>query len=223
MSAFAKLLGPNDVVYDIGANLGWHTAMISSRILPNGEVHAFEPQPGLQRLLAATAAQLPNAHLYPVALSSENGIVELHIPDDHTMTGLRNWIGAYSDMNVQVQSCEARRLDDLVSEGLPAPDLIIIDVEGAELLVFQGARRTLDRTDAPVIFFEAAARFAGAFDQKKFDARDFLASLPAPRWNFVYLDESDGAWHSEPLSGEFATVAAIPAARAADHPCLVAG
>jgi FkbM family methyltransferase len=52
--------------------------------------------------------------------------------------------------------CEERRLDDLTTANcIPRPDFIKCDVEGAELKVFQGASKTLDCVDAPIILFEA--------------------------------------------------------------------
>ena len=51
---------------------------------------------------------------------------------------------------VEHTTCEVRRLDALIAQGVvPFPAFVKCDVEGAERLVFEGARQTLDRSDAP--------------------------------------------------------------------------
>jgi hypothetical protein len=85
-------------------------------------------------------------------------------------------------------TCEQRRLDDLVADGvIPQPDFIKCDVEGAELLVFRGARALLDRTDAPIVLFEVNRHTAEGFGVPTPAAKDFLAGLPHPRYRFFAL------------------------------------
>jgi FkbM family methyltransferase len=215
MEAFRKLVRPGDTVYDIGANLGWYTVMCSDVVGPGGEIHAFEPQPALGELLRRTVGALPNARLHPFALSNESGIVDFHVPADHTMGSLRDWItpGA-PGAPIETVRCEARRLDDFVSGGLRLPDVIKIDVEGAEWLVFDGARTVLDRPDAPVVFMEACASSAAAFGRSQWDAVNLLLSFGSANWNVRHL-APDGRWNAGLPAPEvrFATLLAVPAAR----------
>jgi hypothetical protein len=40
---FVRILAPGQVVYDLGANVGFYTLLAARRVGPTGEVHAFEP------------------------------------------------------------------------------------------------------------------------------------------------------------------------------------
>ena len=115
-----------DVVYDIGANIGLHTAYLSSLVGPTGKVFAFEPNPALHRPLQRTCETLGNVELCPVGIGRERKVETLYVPKDHTMASLREWTRqATTEISVKVET-----LDSL---NLPAPNFIKCDVEGGEL------------------------------------------------------------------------------------------
>src|SRR5438034_3524730 len=41
--AVVKCLSEGDVAFDVGANIGWYTTLLSQLVGPYGRVHAFEP------------------------------------------------------------------------------------------------------------------------------------------------------------------------------------
>jgi FkbM family methyltransferase len=156
---FDDLMDETDTgaVYDVGANCGWFAVRAARAGRP---VRAFEPVPATAeyaernlariagadaRVVRAAVADAPGSatiHLY--SSSGNNSLHERTLPAGHPLrrTG---------DIEVTVV-----RLDDLVgSEGFPAPALIKIDVEGAELAVLRGARETLAR-HRPVVVMEWA-------------------------------------------------------------------
>jgi FkbM family methyltransferase len=206
-SLMRALVRPDDVVYDVGANIGMHTASLSPWVR---QVHAFEPQ--VLPLLRRTADSLGNVVLHACALGDEDGTVDLYIPHDRTKASLADWT-----RRGERTPCRVRRLDDLE---LPAPDLVKVDVEGAELRVFRGARRLLDRPDAPIVLFEANRHTAVGSGVEQRAALDFLASLDAPRWRFFRLaPRTGGAVEplpiAEPLPGVHVMVLAVPESRLA--------
>src|SRR5438132_1625942 len=84
--------------------------------------------------------------------------------------------------------CERIALDALVARGVvPQPDFVKCDVEGAELLVFRGAVRMLDRPDAPIVMFEANLPGARAFGVSIAASMEFLARLQAPGYSFFWV------------------------------------
>jgi FkbM family methyltransferase len=148
---FRRIVRPDDVVFDVGANLGLHTLTFSKMA---GEVIAFEPNPSLGPNARKTLANLPNARLFELCLSDHDGSVEFHISDwDHMLGSLANWTG----QPTRTMAIPARSIDSLIAEGaVPKPQVLKVDVEGAELLVFRGAEHLFGGTDAPraVVFEE---------------------------------------------------------------------
>lgn len=204
-----RVVREGDAAYDIGVHFGFHTALLARLAGPRGRVCAFEPNEQLFPSLRRTLAELPNATLHPLALSDEDSDATLFVPEDVSMASLADWTGERGGTR-QIK-CRQRRLDGLVERGeVPAPDFLKCDVEGAELSVFRGARRTLDRADAPVVLFELNANAARGFGQEKSAAMDFLASLDAPRYRFFEVGEGGRLRPAERVEADFANVLAVP-------------
>ena len=145
-----RFLAPGSVFVDIGANVGWHTALASSIVGTNGLVYAIEPNPENARLIAHTIDhnKLSNVRLIPLALGETTGF-----------SVYRSAIGSNGGFLGQVQPdlldpratvVPTIRFDDL---GIARVDVIKIDVEGAEPIVLRGAAAAIER-DHPVIIFE---------------------------------------------------------------------
>ena len=91
-----------------------------------------------------------------VALGAEDGGVRaFHVPRAGDVTGASLYVENtthYAEPNLQVREVATARLDTLVArEKLPAPDLVKIDVQGAEFEVLAGASATLLRTSALMV------------------------------------------------------------------------
>ena len=142
---FARALRSGDVVFDVGANVGFYTLLAARRVGPQGRVVAFEPLASnvrfVQRHLRLN--HIDNAQIVEAAVGSHNGpaLFETH----HS-----NAMGRVSDRGSTI--IEQVSLDALSdSRTIPDPALMKIDVEGAELNVLEGASRMLTRA-RPSIF-----------------------------------------------------------------------
>ncbi len=153
-----KLLKPNHVLFDVGANIGVIT-MIAANILTDGRVHAFEPfrhhLEKLHRNLRANDFQ--NVVLNPYALSDGNGNHDLYVPeydeDEINNTG-RASVNPDRDLKDEFNTEEitTHRMDTYVEENtVNRLDFIKIDVEGEELSVLRGGRDTLNRFSPDVM------------------------------------------------------------------------
>lgn len=134
---------------DIGANKGVYTYWLARH---SRQVHAYEPNPKMFKVLEAGTKGEGNVTISPVALSDAAGETVLRIPK--TAKGYSNQgaslnydkVGeAYGEVHVDM-----RRLDD---EGHGDVGLIKIDVEGHEFAVLDGARETIKRC-RPVLIIE---------------------------------------------------------------------
>lgn len=207
---------PGDTVYDIGANIGAHTVLLSRLVGPEGLVYAFEPNPGLLGPLRLTVAGLPNTVLHELALSDQDGSATLFVPEDASMASLADWTvdrGAEAGSSHTLH-CALRRLDSLLPDGsAPCPDFIKCDVEGAELRVFTGAARTLNRPEAPIILFEANQHTAAGFGLDVDAARAFLDGLPEPRFRFFAVQDDGQLAPIARCAGPHANILAMPQSR----------
>lgn len=220
----AELLAPmikeGSVIYDIGAHVGLYSVFFSNLIGRTGNLYSFELNPELRGSLSRTIDLMQNATLFTFGLASRNEKTRLFVPEDPSGASLKNWSGG-SLGQVHEVDCELRRLDDIIAEkGLELPDFIKVDVEGAEEEVFRGATATLDRENAPVVFFEVSAKAAAGFNSTESGALDFLASLQNAKYSFF---DGRGKGHPvlqigkeipPPVPGALATnLFAVPASR----------
>jgi FkbM family methyltransferase len=206
-----RITHPGDVVFDIGANIGLHTGLLSRIVGASGAVYSFEPNPQLGRCLEKTVQGMPNSHLYRVALSDEESQAVLYVPLDHTMASLADWTSSLSVGARRQVNCPQMTLDALIDrDGLPAPDVIKCDVEGAELKVFRGASRALNRVDAPLILFEANVHNARGFNVSVGAAREFLGALPLPRFEFFLVRPGGELRPATATELEHANLLAVP-------------
>jgi len=171
--ALAALIQPGQAVYDVGANIGFFTMLCSRLAGPQGRVYAFEPIPANLATLRHNLAlnDLSNVTIVEQALSSTTGSAEMFVSPWSAFHSL-NVEGASkrSDHDLQAGqiSVQTVTLDEFVKgEEGRAPDLLKIDVEGAELIVLEGARETL-RSCRPLLLCELHDTHAayGAFVQE---------------------------------------------------------
>jgi FkbM family methyltransferase len=212
-----------DVAFDIGANFGLHTVLLSRLVGPGGRVVAFEANPELIPMLERTIEGLGNVTLYSCALSDRSSDSVLFVPDDHSMGSLVDWTTKepvtwgqrlFRLGRPHTVSCRQRPLDEIVGvDALPPPAFVKCDVEGAELMVFKGGQRTLDRPDAPVILFEAIAASARSFAADVSDAAAHLARLPQPQYRFLAVSEGGALREVQPGALEQHNIVAVPRSR----------
>ncbi len=152
-----RLTDPGELAVDVGANIGYMTAVLAARIasIPGGSVHAFEAHPEIFQELKYNVArwqkQVPNINLNieHIAISDKRGTVTLVIPDAfENNRGLASVVNQNDSFNLP----ESTNLKTLIVESVtldelfPAPQkigVLKLDVEGHELQVLQGADRLL--------------------------------------------------------------------------------
>lgn len=144
-------LKEDDVCWDVGANIGVATLLLAAS--GHGvRVHAFEPEPrnvGRLRENVSLNGLEDSVSIYELALASESGTVPLRI-QGVVGTGTHSILSdGHEGDAVDVA---AVRADDL--RGAPAPDLLKIDVEGAEMRVLRGAEGLLRRGAVRELFIE---------------------------------------------------------------------
>lgn len=136
---FERTIEPGQVVFDIGANVGYYTLLASSLVREQGKVYAFEPLPENLSYLRQHLVlnHIHNVEVIDAAVADMPGTASFDPSPNRSM----GHITAHGALRVPVVS-----LDDLIAnEHLPHPDCLKIDVEGAEVRVLQGALGILRR------------------------------------------------------------------------------
>ena len=136
-----RFVGRDDIVYDIGAHIGY-TVLLFAKGSPKF-IEAFEMLPPTASALERTIAGngLTMARVHTVGLGSRRATLEL--PVWRSMTSM--YFEAVA--GEPTARCEVVRLDDLVEEhGLPLPTFVKMDVEQAEIDVLEGGRDTFERS-----------------------------------------------------------------------------
>jgi len=174
-SIIRELLEPGQSVLDIGANIGWY-ALNLVRWFPELMVHAFEPVPQtfdyLRRNVSLNETAAIRIYDHGFSNTTEDKIIFFH-PEGSGNASLANLSGKGGTQEVV---CHFRTVDAFVEENRLTIDFIKCDVEGAELLVFQGAKRTL-LTQKPIVFSEMLRKWARHFNYHPNQIIEFFSEL----------------------------------------------
>jgi FkbM family methyltransferase len=164
----------NAVVFDIGANIGYYSLCVKS-LFPKMEVHAFEPSTSTFNALMKNIDlnNLDGIIANSFGLYNEEKVVELFAPEKVCgHTSLKNILRV---KECQKEKCKVTTLDSYIEKsGIHRIDFIKCDVEGAELFVYEGGRKTLEKFK-PVVLSEIL--HSEAFGYKNDDVLSFFAQL----------------------------------------------
>ncbi len=152
-----ETLGPGDVFYDVGANVGFFSLLAARRVGEAGEVWAFEPAPKQARAIRRNARRnrLDNIHVIEAAVAAAPGEGTLALAEHPGGAALLGAAAPPPDA-AGTRPVRVVSVDSVVDEGAPPPRLVKIDVEGAELAVVEGMTRTIE-THRPWILCELDA------------------------------------------------------------------
>lgn len=142
-------LGPHDVFYDIGACHGLYSAIVQAR-RPSVNVVSFEPHPdNRNRMIENMDMNGLEHNIYRVALSNESGMLQF-------TTGKGPGVHRLSfDDSIDSVETRTEMLDDFIRyNDLPLPNVVKIDVEGAEWQVLDGMRDTLNSDELRSVYIE---------------------------------------------------------------------
>ncbi len=164
-----------DVIFDVGAANGtW--SMLVSEVFPDAAYQLFEPLatfvPLFQENLRGQLAAHPKFRLHAIALGAENGDVTMRVHADGYSSTILD-MGAHPEYQ-QRHTVPQYRLDDYVRKfDLRVPDVIKLDVQGAEMAILKHAPQCL--AHAQLVFAETwFERGYGPDTPLVTELRDFL-------------------------------------------------
>lgn len=166
----------NDVVLDIGANLGWYTLNWLKKA-KDITVFSFEPITDIYdcfiQNLILNKQKKKNAFNY--GLSNTTGEIEFYF--DTERCGASSMVNLRGTKNTIKTKCIVKRLDDVFpSFNINQLDFIKCDVEGAEKLVFEGGLETIKKYK-PIIYAEMLRKWSKIFGYHPDSIINLLADI----------------------------------------------
>lgn len=178
LRAMLEHLEPSDMMYDVGVCVG----LVALHAADRCNVIGFEPDPAFRQRVERNLQLNPglSVTVMPYAISDADGTAVLYTDGaGGNSPSLRHQRGEKQAVDVM-----ARSIDSLVEEGLPAPTVIKLDIEGAELPALQGARQLLMSSQKPrLLFLELHPQFLPAFGGT---AEEVMEIVDAAGYSQVY-------------------------------------
>jgi FkbM family methyltransferase len=187
---FRETVRPGMVVVDVGANVGMYTLIAARIVGPAGRVFSFEPTPRTFAILKDNIQingflESGYVQFERVAITDRIGTARFGV---YAMNGGHNTLfpegpdAAYIDV-------ETTTLDAALA-GVPRVEVIKIDAEGAEPLIWAGMTATLARNPGVQVFMEFAP---GLLQRGGHDPAGFLAQIEAAGFQVHLVDDGTGA------------------------------
>jgi FkbM family methyltransferase len=187
-----EILEPGMTFFDIGANVGLYS-LAASRKVASGKVFSFEPcEWTYQRLLRNVELNgLRNVLAIRTALGEFSGDAVMQV-NARGKDGL-NTLGRPGHPDCEVTGNEIVpivTLDEFLQNSkVSTVDVMKVDVEGAELSLFRGARNLLEQSAAPVILYESDWMLTRGFDYHPVETMWLLQEFG---YSFFVIDPSTG-------------------------------
>ena len=159
-----SLLRPGMTVIDVGAHVGYHSLLAAKAVGSTGRVISFEPSPGNFALLTENISLNKLSKIIRAenaAVADYSGELELYLSSyntgDHRIYSTQSDDDDIFNAGAHRQSVRVAvlNLDDYLSEhGISRVDLVKIDVQGAEMGVLAGMKKTLLSNPHLLLFTE---------------------------------------------------------------------
>jgi len=179
----SKVLKANNVVVDVGANIGYYTRIASNLVGTGGAVYAFEPMPAAYRVLQMNCSNLVNVTLFPIAMGDKHGESTFYVRKKGDMSSLS------PDDKAKTVLVQTDTLDNILMK-VPKIDFIKIDVEGFELEVLSGSQKTIS-THRPIVYFELLQSYA---EERGFGFKDYQTFFDKFGYSLKWIDHSEQRW-----------------------------
>jgi FkbM family methyltransferase len=139
------LIKPGFVCFDVGANVGVYALQLCHWSAPTGRVVAFEPSPGAREILERHVAMNhfeDRVQIVGAAVGSSEDHATFYAAGVEGMSRLGSPNPALINQS-RALSVPVLTLDSFVRANRSVPNIVLVDVEGFELAVLEGARETI--------------------------------------------------------------------------------
>lgn len=170
-----NLIKNHSSIFDIGANAGWYS-LLFSKMFPDSDIYCFEPIESVFKLLSDNIRLngVTNIHPFNFGLSNADEKIPFYFyPEGSVNASAAN---VSERENISIIECEVKKLDSCIHDISKGLDFVKCDVEGAELLVFQGGLKSLEKYK-PIIFSEILRKWSKKFNYHPNDIIELLSGI----------------------------------------------
>jgi FkbM family methyltransferase len=176
LGLFRRLLAPGDVVWDVGANIGLFTLCAGCGVGPAGRVVSWEPSPSTYEILVDHIQSNALAdRCQPIQAAVTAGTGPGTVPflaDDEPDASVRRLVADPTSGRVAIE-VPAASLDQWAQRLGRPPNLIKIDIEGAEVMALRGAAELMAPAGPrPVLLVAVHPQFLGEFGDRPAELTD---------------------------------------------------
>lgn len=177
-----RLVKHGDIVFDVGANIGYYSILLSKLVGDKGKVLCFEPTEHYRTVLNINleANHIHNVEVFSFGLSNKSQQLEIQIGS--SSASLHNPGCLPSELSELIT---LRSLDNFTeSLCLERIDFIKVDIDGHEPLFLEGAWKTLEKYN-PVILLEISHLH---YLEAGYTAWDFYETLTTKGYKIFHED-----------------------------------
>lgn len=192
INLYKTLINENDIIFDIGGNIGLYSLVGCSEVGKNGHIYTFEPAPFHCESIKNNAAinGIENITINQMALSDKVGNSKLSLPKNsnsggYTIANLDSDEGKNIATEVFMTTLDQYVYENSIN--LNKLSLIKMDIEGAEMLALKGMTETLKIL--PSILIEINNTALNRFNFSSEDLCNFFRSLGYKGWIIDYTDK----------------------------------
>jgi len=181
----------DDIVYDVGANIGLYSCLLGQH-LGQGSLYAFEPLPANATRIRKNVRLNDlgdTVTVRQVALGSETKRTEFHISDDRPGNQTASLEPQPGTEPIDIELVNGEKLEQ---RGVPAPDIVKIDVEGAELDALEGLTSQFSAGRPRAIYCEvhrnrgvSPATVKAFFDDQRFDTEVLVENMRGGKQQYL--------------------------------------
>jgi FkbM family methyltransferase len=190
VETMTDLLRRGDVVLDVGANVGYLSAVAANLVGPEGQVHAFEPVPAYFVRLRRLAELNPRHAIFcnPCAAGDSAGMADIFLSREAGQSTLVPGYQSPAEI-IGKQKVPVVRLDQYIAaRRIGRVAMIKIDTEGFELPVLRGLEEYFAHAaQRPPVVCEIAPRAYGLSGSRPADVAGYMA-----RFGYAAFDLIDG-------------------------------
>lgn len=170
-----SILKRGDTFIDVGANIGYISALALNMVGKSGQVHAFEPIKKYFDQLQKIQKDNPNYRFFPnnAAISTKEGKTQIAINSSDNIGNNSMLIDSIESK--EIEEINTLNLTNYLNQHKLEPSLIKIDTEGFEIEVLKSlSPYILDSSKKPIILCEVSPEVYSFLNQSTADIAKFL-------------------------------------------------